>query len=154
MSAIRATAVTVHAHDIIARCNRAVCGETRCREMSGRPVYAGMLPQIVREGLALALTELPGGPADPRQKYRTAYDNPTFILHILGEDMTEASKAGQIIRRNLDRHAHIETEWGIINTISIGPATMTSRPDRPRYDVQQEVTVEFIRGDDDTEAQS
>lgn len=104
-----------------------------------------MLPQVLPSIITKALTELPGGPADPRQRYGTAYDNPAFILHIVGEDLCEIDKAAQIIRQEADHTAHIITEHGTINTLSIGPARRIIRSDRPRYDVQLTIEAEYIR---------
>ena len=141
----------IEAADIIARCNASRCGAMRCAQTDPGTVYAGLIPQILPDIVTKALTDRPGGPADPRQRYGTAYDNPEFVLHIVGEDLVAIDKAAQIIRREADRTAHITTEYGIINTLSIGPPRRTVRPDRPRYDVQMDVRAELIRPDTITE---
>lgn len=95
----------------------------------------------------MALTELPGGPADPRQRYDTAYDDPSYTLHIVGEDLERLDAVAQEIREGADRTAHISTEYGTVNTLQVGPPRRTVRMTRPRYDVQMTIDAEFIRED-------
>ncbi len=104
-----------------------------------------MLPVVHNDALTAALTALPGGEADPRQEYLTAYDNPAFTLHLLGEDLVRLDRVAQDIRDGADRTAHIVTEHGTINTLSVGPPRRIIRSDRPRYDVQMQIEAEYIR---------
>ena len=126
-------------------CGLAVCGRTRLGEAEKSDIYAGMLPLKYDESITVALTPLPGGPADPRQDYATAYDNPSFILHIIGENLVNLDRVAQDIRAGADRTSHIETEHGTINTLAVGPPRRIIRSDRPRYDVQMQVDAEIIR---------
>ena len=148
MSGIRAVAETVHEqipNKRVSVCGVAVCGRTRLGQLERATVYAGMIPLVHTDDVTVALTELPGGPADPRQRYDTAFDNPSFTLHILGEDLVRLDRVARDIRAGCDRTAHIETEYGIINTLSVGPPRRTVRTDRPRYDVQMQVDAEIVR---------
>lgn len=126
-------------------CNIAVCGRTRLGQIDKAQVYAGMLPVLPDGAITAALTPLPGGEADPRQEYAQAYDNPAFILHLLGEDLVRLDRVAEDIRARSDRTAHIVTEHGTINTLSVGPARRIIRSDRPRYDIQMQIEAEFIR---------
>ena len=131
--------------DEAARCGVARCGYTRLGASGSTQVYAGQYPQVCTAYVTLALTELPGGPAVPRQEYAEAYDNPAYTLHIIGEDLQRLDEVAQEIRAGADRTAHITTQYGIINGISIGPPQRTVRGARPRYDVQMTVDAEIIR---------
>lgn len=104
-----------------------------------------MIPLVQTTAVTIALTELPGGPADPRQVFDTAYDNPSYTLHILGEDMVQLGRVAEAIREGCDRTAHISTDYGTVNTLRVGPSRMTVRNDRPRYDVQMQVDAEIVR---------
>ena len=148
MSGIRAVAETIRAYvpAVYATiCNRTRCGTRRLCETEVPPVYAGMVPILQTPTVTLALTELPGGPADPRQVYDTAFDNPSYTLHIIGEDMVRLDTVAQGIRAGADLKAHIDTEYGIINTLSVGPPRRVVRSDRPRYEVQMQVDAEIVR---------
>ena len=143
-----AVAEVLQAHVIpyvIARCGIAICGWTRCAHIDTPTVYGGMLPVMSRSDVTVALTRLPGGQADPRQIYAEAYDNPAFTLHVLGEDLIKMDDTAESIREGCDRTAHITTEYGTINTLSVGPPRRIVRSDRPRYDVQMTIEAEFIR---------
>ena len=128
------------------RCGLARCGASFNCGRAGRQggVYAGMLPVICR-GTTVAVTEDAGQPADGRQRYHSAFDNPAMTLHILGEDLAELDTMAQTVIASLDRTAHISTTWGEINGIRIAPPSRTVRNDRPRYDVQLTINVEVIR---------
>lgn len=104
-----------------------------------------MLPVRPEGPLTAALTALPGGEADPRQEYADAYDNPAFILHLLGEDLVRLDSVARDIREGADRTAHIETAHGTINTLAVGPPRRIIRSDRPRYDLQLTIEAEYIR---------
>jgi len=95
--------------------------------------------------VTVSLTELPGGPADPRQEYNEAFDNPSYTLHIIGEDLVRVDGIAQQIRAGADRTAHITTEYGYINGISIGPPRRRIRPLRPRYEVTMTIDAEIVR---------
>lgn len=148
MSGIRAVAEVLREHipdKRLSVCNVAVCGQTRLGQVERAQIYAGMLPQIHTDPVSIALTELPGGPADPRQTYTTAYDNPAYTLRILGEDLVRLDEIAQGIRAGADRTAHLITQYGTINTLAVGPPRRIVRSDRPRYEVQMEVRAEIIR---------
>ena len=144
-----AVAETIRNHtpaDLSSVCGKARCGGVRLGERGDVPaVYAGMLPIKAEGSITLALTAIPGGEADPRQAYTDAYDNPAFTLHILGEDLVKIDRTAQAIREGCDRTAHIETEHGTINTLSVGPPRRIIRSDRPRYDLQLTIEAEYIR---------
>lgn len=128
-----------------ARCNVARCGATGCADFTYRDgVYAGMLPVKITADITGALTELPGSPADPRQRYDTAFDNPSMMLHIVGDDLQRMDAVADAIIR-LDRSSHIETEYGEVNGIRINPASRTVRADRPRYVLQMIIDMEMVR---------
>lgn len=129
----------------ISICNLAICGRTRLGEIARADVYAGMLPIMPADGLTAALSPLPGGEADPRQRYAEAYDNPAFILHLLGEDLVALDRLAQRIRAGVDRTSHIITEYGTINTLSVGPPRRIIRNNRPRYVLQLMIEAEYIR---------
>jgi hypothetical protein len=105
------------------------------------------VPQVCTADVTVALTERPGGPADPRQAYAEAYDNPAYTLHIIGDDMVRLDEVAHMIREGADRTAHLATEYGTVNTLQVGPPSRTIRTSRPRYDVQMAVDAEFIRED-------
>ena len=130
---------------VIARCGKAICGWTRCAHIDKPTVYGGMIPILHRGDVTVALTRIPGGPADPRQVYDTAFDNPAFTLHILGQELNKLDTTAQSIREACDRTAHLETEHGTINTLSVGPPRRVVRADRPRYDVQMTIEAEIVR---------
>ena len=143
-----ATAEAIRRHalaEVVSICGASVCGRTRLGQIDQPAIYAGMIPLVQTSDVTIALTELPGGPADPRQVYGTAYDNPAYTLHILGEDLVKLDTMAEAIRKGADRTAHIETEHGTINTLAVGPARRIIRTDRPRYDVQMEISAEFVR---------
>lgn len=125
-------------------CGLAVCGRTRLGS-DITPIYAGMVPLAVADGITLALTEEPGGPSDPRQIADTYFDNPSFTLHIIGDDLVGLDAMAQRIREQADRRAHIATEDGIINGMRIGPPRRTARRAYPRWDVQMAVDMEIVR---------
>ena len=127
------------------RCGAARCGLSRLGHIASTQVYAGQIPQICPGEVTVALTELPGAPADPRQEYAEAYDNPSYTLHIIGDDLVRLDEVALEIREGADRTAHITTDHGTVNTLSVGPPTRTVRGARPRYDVQMTVDAEFIR---------
>ena len=81
----------------------------------------------------------------PRQRYDTAYDNPVYDLHIVGNDLTMLDRVAGHIREQLDRTSHIETGNGTINTLSIDPPVRSERKARPRYDVVLTINAEVIR---------
>lgn len=129
-----------------ARCGVARCGNTYLNGQRGNAnVYAGMVPVRMCPQLpTAALTELAGGPADPRQRYHTAFDNPSMILHIINDDLTAIDTIAERVLK-LDRSAHIDTPFGTINGIRIDPPKRTVRADRPRYDVQLLIEMEIAR---------
>ena len=127
------------------RCNVARCGATGCSDNTHRAgVYAGMIPVKITADITGALTELPGSPADPRQRYDAAFDNPSMTMHILGDDLVRLDAVAAAILR-LDRSAHIETEWGTVNGLRVNPPKRTVRDDRPRYDLQLIIDMELVR---------
>ena len=133
---------------IPARCGVARCGMSYCAKEDGSEgnVYAGMLPVVMCPRLpTAALTELPGGPADPRQRYRTAYDDPSFTLHIVGDDLVTLDGIAEAVIRRFDRTGHYDTIFGTINGIRIEPPKRTVRSDRPRYDLQLTIDMEMAR---------
>ena len=151
MSAIALRACAEFLHSAVAwrappaRCNVARCGASGCGDMIYRDgVYAGMLPVKMTADITGALTELPGSPADPRQRYDTAFDNPSMILHIVGDDLQRMDAIADAIIK-LDRSSHISTEYGEINGIRINPAKRTVRSDRPRYVLQMIIDMEMVR---------
>ena len=129
-----------------ARCNLARCGASGCGDYTYRDgVYAGMLPvKFIGSAITGALTQLPGSPADPRQRYDTAFDNPSMVLHIVGDDLQRIDAIADAVLK-LDMSSHITTEYGIVNGIRINPAKRTVRNDRPRYDVQMTIDMEMVR---------
>ena len=150
ISAIRAVAEIIAGHwteRAPAHCGVARCGLTRLGHARSTQVYAGQIPQVCTAEVTAALTELPGGPADPRQEYDTAYDNPSYVLHLVGEDLERLDAVAQEIREGADRTAHIATDHGTVNTLQVGPPRRTVRTARPRYDVQMTIDAEFIRED-------
>lgn len=129
----------------------AYCGEARAgasfcgRIIANNGIFAGMLPVMYSHRVTIGLTEDAGQPADDRQHYNTAYDNPSATLHLVGNDLTILDMTADRIIEALDRTAHISTEWGEINGIRIAPPSRTVRNDRPRYDVQLKIDMEVIR---------
>ena len=147
-SGIRAVAdylATVWTNDDACRCGVARCGFTQLGADGSTGIFAGMVPIVCTQRITVALTELPGGPADPRQDYAEAYDNPSYTLHIIGEDMERVDEIAQEIRTGADRTAHITTEHGYINGISIGPPKRSVRKLRPRYEVTMTIDAEIVR---------
>lgn len=130
-----------------AHCGIARCGLTALGRGRSTQVYAGQIPQVCTAEVTVALTELPGGPADPRQEYDEAYDNPSYTLHIVGDDLERLDAVAHEIREGADRTCHISTEYGTVNTLAVGPPSRTIRTARPRYDVQMTIDAEFIRED-------
>lgn len=130
-----------------ALCGVARCGASYCNYTPlSVGVYAGMIPTRCLPGTTTAaLTELAGQPADPRQKYHTAFDNPAFTLHLIGDDMVSLDKVAQRIIKRLDRTGHYDTIFGTINGIRIEPPKRTVRSDRPRYDLQLTINMEMAR---------
>ena len=150
ISAIRAVAEIIAGHwteRAPAHCGIARCGLSTLGHRGSTQVWAGQIPQVCTAEVTVALTELPGGPADPRQRYDTAYDNPRYTLHIVGEDLERLDAVAQEIREGADRTAHIATDHGTVNTLQVGPPRRTVRTARPRYDVQMTIDAEFIRED-------
>ena len=147
-SGIRAVAdylATVWTNDDTCRCGVARCGYTSLGATGSTDIYAGMVPIACTQQVTVALTELPGGFADPRQGYAEAFDNPSYTLHIIGEDMKRLDEVAQEIRTGADRTAHITTEHGYINGISIGPPKRSVRKLRPRYEVTMTIDAEIVR---------
>lgn len=128
-----------------ARCGVARCNKTPLGAEDTGSVYAGMIPVRMCPQLpTAALTELAGGPADPRQVYHTAFDNPSMVLHIIGNDLTALDALAERVL-TLDRSAHIDTPYGKINGLRVSPPRREVRKDRPRYDVQLTIDMEMIR---------
>ena len=128
------------------RCNVARCGATGCADFTYRDgVYAGMLPVKLTADITGALTELPGSPADNRQRYDTAFDSPSMTLHIVGDDLVRLDAVAHAIIEGVDRRSHITTQYGEVNGIRVEPPTRTVRSDRPRYDVQLTINMEMAR---------
>lgn len=129
-----------------ARCNVARCGLTYCNDMTSKEgVYAGMLPVRLTSEITAALTEEAGEPADPRQRFDYAFDNPAFTLHIVGNDLVRMDAIAHRIISELDCTGHYDTAFGTINGIRINPPKRTVRNDRPRYDVQLLIEMEMAR---------
>ena len=150
VSAIRAVAEIIAGHwteRAPAHCGIARCGLSTLGHRGSTQVWAGQIPQVCTAEVTVALTELPGGPADPRQEYADAYDNPSYTLHIVGEDLPRLDEVAHMIRAGADRTAHIATDHGTVNTLQVGPPRRTVRTARPRYDVQMTINAEFIRED-------
>ena len=148
MSAIRSVAEilsTKWTDREVARCNVARCGAVTLNHQENTTVYAGMIPQVITTPITLALTELPGGRADPRQRYDTAFDNPSFTLHIVGEDLVKLDRVAKEIIAGTDRTGHYVTTFGTVNGIMVGPPRREVRNDRPRYDVQLTIETEMVR---------
>ena len=104
-----------------------------------------MLPVMYSHRVTIGLTELPGSPADPRQIYRTAFDNPSMILHIIGNDLLSLDAVADEVIKTLDRTGHYDTTFGTVNGVRIGPPRRTVRNDRPRYDLQLTIDMETSR---------
>lgn len=129
-----------------ARCNRARCGMSFCGDLTDEAgVYAGMLPVKLTSAITAALTAEMGGPADPRQRFDIAFDNPAFTLHIVGNDLVRIDRIAQLVIDKLDRTGHHDTTFGTVNGIRINPPKRTVRSDRPRYDVQLLIEMEMAR---------
>ena len=131
---------------IPARCGLARCGASFCgRIVPNDGIFAGMLPVMYGHHVTVGLTELPGSPADPRQRYDTAYDNPGVTIHIVGDELVWLDQVAEHIIEKVDRRSHITTAYGTVNGIRINPASRTVRKDRPRYDVQMTIDMEMVR---------
>lgn len=131
---------------IPARCGLARCGASFCnRIVPNDGIFAGMLPVMYSHHVTMGLTELPGGRADPRQRFVTAYDNPSMTLHIVGDELEWLDEVADKIMNKLDRTSHITTSWGTVNTLSIGPPRRDTRRGHPRYDVQMTIDMEMVR---------
>lgn len=128
-----------------ARCNVARCGASYCAAEAEDVFYAGMVPVRMLRGMTAALTQLPGSPADPRQVYDTAFDNPSMVLHIIGDDLVWLDKIAEEILSRFDMTSHITTSYGEVNGLRINPPKRTVRTDRPRYDVQLTIDMEMVR---------
>lgn len=128
-----------------ARCNVARCGMTPCNHEESTLVYAGMIPQMLVKPITVAVTAEAGGPADPRQMFNTAFDNPAFTLHIVGEDLVKLDTVAHEIIAGTDRTGHYTTTYGTVNGIRVGPPKREVRSDRPRYDVQLLIEMEIVR---------
>ena len=73
--------------DTTAYCGKARCGAAHCGRIANNgAIFAGNIPAMKSHAVTLVLTEDAGGRPDPRQAYATAYDNPTFTLHIIMQD--------------------------------------------------------------------
>ena len=131
--------------DTSAWCGRARCGAARCgRIIRNDSFFAGMVPVMTSHYITLALEETPGGRADPRQQYAEAYDNPGYVLHIVGDRLDWITSLAEFIH-GLDMGEHIATEDGVLNGVRILPYDIRERPKRPRYDVQLTIEAEYIR---------
>jgi hypothetical protein len=131
-----------------ARCGVARCGASYCAKEDGSKgnVYAGMLPTVMcKQYPTAALTEELGGPADQRQRFDWAFDNPSFTLHIVGDELTALDGIADTVIGALDGTGHYDTMFGTINGIRINPPKRTVRNDRPRYDVQLLIEMEMAR---------
>ena len=131
-----------------ARCNVARCGASYCAKEDGSKgnVYAGMIPTVLCIQYPTAvLTEEIGGPADPRQRFDWAFDNPAFTLHLIGDNLVALDTIADTVVAKMDQQAHISTMFGEINGIRINPPKRTVRDDRPRYDVQLLIEMEIAR---------
>ena len=128
-----------------ARCNVARCGASYLGAEDDDVYYAGMVPVRMLRNITAALTELPGEPADPRQSYNTAFDNPSMTLHIIGDDLVWLDKIANEVLTRFDRISHITTQYGTVNGMRVNPPRRTVRNDRPRYDVQLSIEMEMAR---------
>ena len=129
-----------------ARCNEAICGASYCGDDGVSAVSAGMIPlKVCPDRVTMALVELPGSPADQRQIYHTAFDNPSMILHIIGNDLLSLDAVADEVIKTLDRTGHYDTTFGTVNGVRIGPPRRTVRNDRPRYDLQLTIDMETAR---------
>lgn len=132
--------------DTTAYAGRAICGAAHCgRIASNGAIFAGTIPAMKSHAITLVLTEDMGGLPDPRQQYATAYDNPAFTLHIIGDRLEWLDQVADILRSRTDRTAHIETENGIINGFHIAPPERRINTARPRYDVTMKIDTEIVR---------
>lgn len=132
--------------DTTAFCGSAICGRAHCgRIIPNNGIFGGSLPVMYSHRVTIGITEDQGGPADPRQVYNTAYDNPGMTVRIVGEDMQTLDRVAERIRAALDMGRHLETPHGTINGLNINPPTRTIRKDRPRYEVDLTVEAELIR---------
>lgn len=124
------------------------CGVARCGQsyIGGTPrkCYAGLIP-ICADDPIIALTENIGGPADPRQHFDEAYDNPSYTLHIISDDLLLADTIADTVRKALDFTSHLDTPFGVINTLSVGPTSRSVRASGPRYDLMMVIDAEVIR---------
>ena len=128
-----------------ARCNVARCGASYCAAEDEDIFYAGMVPVRMLRNITAALTELQGSPADPRQVYDKAFDNPSMVLHIIGDDLVWLDKIANEVLTRFDRISHITTQYGEVNGMRVNPPRRTVRSDRPRYDVQLTIDMEMVR---------
>lgn len=106
-------------------------------------VYAGLVPEP-RDGIVIAVTETGGGPADTRRG-GMRYDDPGYILHIIGDDLTAIDDLAELVRRRCDRTAHIVTAHGTIETFAVGPPTRRMGMRSPRYRITLPVSAEMER---------
>lgn len=129
-----------------ARCGTARCGMSYCGddiEDGPYTVYAGMVPEPRNGQMVAALTERPGGPADPRRS-AVRYTDPAYTLHLIGDDLTVLDRVADKVRA-LDRTAHIMTMSGEINTFRVLPPERRMGMRRPRYDVTLGIDAEVIK---------
>ncbi len=129
----------------------AYCGVNRCglahcgRIVRNDGIFAGMVPRMLAHHVTMALTPLKGGPADPRPRFDTAYDNPAFLLHVIGDNLLWVDRVAHTVREELDRTAHLTTTYGVVNTLAVGPPSRDVRSSHPRYDVTMKITTEMER---------
>lgn len=132
--------------DTTAYCGRARCGAAHCgRIAQNGAFFAGTIPAMKSHAITLVLTEDAGGRPDPRQQYNTAYDNPAFTLHIIGDRLEWLDQVAGTLRERADRTGHIETADGYINGIHVAPPERKINTTRPRYDVTMRIETEVIR---------
>lgn len=132
-----------------ARCGFARCGKSYCGDdIEDRPalVYAGMIPQPRTGEVIAALTENPGGPADPRRS-GVRYMDPAYTLHLIGDDLARLDGLADEVRA-LDRTAHIFTHSGEINSFQVAPPSRRMGMRRPRYDVTLGISAEVIKSEE------
>lgn len=132
--------------DTTAYCGRARCGLAHCgRIAENGAFFAGIIPPMKSHAVTLVLTEDMGGRPDPRQEYVTAYDNPAFTLHIIGDRLEWLDQVAGYLREKADRTAHIVTDNGTINGIHVAPPERRINTARPRYDVTLKIDTETQR---------
>lgn len=146
-SAIRACAEILSSVQwtVPARCNVARCGASYANAEASDVYYAGMVPVRMLRNITAGLVEDYGSPADPRQVYDTAFDNPAMTLHLIGDDLVWLDKIAEQIIATYDRTSHITTAYGTVNGMRIGPPKREVRADRPRYDLQLSIEMEMVR---------